>query len=214
MAYKHHHEISITITLIALSALLITVQMNIETSITSVGIFILYWVVSSAYFKYFESRIEERIFLTVTGTIFLFIFISLLAFLSNVDLLTILLGILLSTAILFFPISHSLLPSRELRIISNMPEVKHKYFMPFSSCYRVDVENPTSLYIRDVIGSDEIEFSFYLKNAPRAEKVRQTSLIKELSVEGKRISIDVSRDNVRSHPRNVLRAVQRIAKEL
>ncbi len=214
MAYKHHHELSVTITLIALAALLLTVRMDLDTSTIAVGIFILYWILSSIYFRYFQPRIEERIFLMVTGTIFLFLFISLIAFLSQVNIATIILGIVLSITILLFPMSHSLLPSHELRRLSEMPEVKHKYFMPFSSCYRVDVEFPSSLYIRDVIGSDEMEFSFYLKHPPKTYKIIESHLVKGISAEGNRVSLEIDRKIIGARPRMVLRLVQKIAREL
>jgi hypothetical protein len=213
MAYKHHHHLSVIVTLVALAALLLTVNMSIDASMLALGIFILYWVLSKLYFDYSKTKIEERMYLTVIGNIFLFLFVSLIAFLSRADILSIVLGILMSTTILLFPLSHSLTPSRELKRIARLPLIKHRYFIPFCSCYRVDLESPNPVYIRDVIGLDEMEISFYLKYPPKTE-LKKDPIIKELNIEDNRVSIKVDKKTMKNHPTHVLKIVKKIAKEL
>ena len=213
MAYHHHHHLSVTITILALVVLLITARMDIEATIMALGIFVIYWVLSSLYFGYAGSKVEERMFLTVMGNIFLFMFVALIAFLSRTDPLSILIGILLSITILLFPVSHSISPSNELRRIVRLPQIKHKYYIPFSSCYRVDLEFPDPLYIRDVFGSDEMEFSWYMKYPPRnLEFIRKPGIVGEIYVEGNRISVDINKKIIKRRPSLAFKVVKKIAK--
>lgn len=214
MGYEHHFEFSVLIAVLALGALLYTVRMDFETAVLSVGIFVMYWALSSLYFLFVDHRIETGRFAMVTGTVFLFLFICLLAFLSKSSAMDIVLGILVSIGILLFPLSHSLVPTHDLKQLAKAPPVQHAHFIPFSSCYRLDVGFPNPLYVRDVPGHKTLEFSFYLKHEPRTYKIVESDLVHGVSKDGLRVSLQVARAKVRQSPKRVLGIVQRIANHL